>query len=67
MKQNNAHLGLFVGFQKFVGITESCWIFLKGNETFQSFFEGDLELLIYRWETGFLKIQNMSNLDKNVS
>ena len=67
MKQNNAHFGLFVGFPKFGGITEICRMFLKGNETFQLFFEGVVELLIYRWENAFLKIQNMSNLDKNVS
>ena len=46
MKQNNAHFGLFVGFPKFGGITESCRIFLKGNETFQLFFEGVVELWI---------------------
>ena len=67
MKQNNAHLGFFLGFPKFGGTTQSCRIFLKGNETFQLFFEGVVELWIYRWENAFLKIQNMSNLDKNVS
>ena len=67
MKQNNANFGLFVGFPKFGGIIEICQIFLKGNETIQLFFEGAVELLIYRWENVFLKIQNMSNLDKNVS
>ena len=67
MKQNNAHFGLFVGFPKFGGITEICRIFLKGNETFQLFFEGVVELLIYRWGNAFSKIQYMSNLDKIVS
>ena len=67
MKQNNANFGLFVGFQTFESIVEICRIVLKRIETFQLFFEGDLELLMYRWENAFLKIQNKSNLDKNVS
>ena len=67
MKQNNANFGFFLDFPKFVGIIEMCRIFLKGNETFQLFFEGVVELWIYRWENAFLKIQNMSNLNKNVS
>ena len=66
MKQNNANFGLFLGFPKLEGIIEICRIVLKGNETFQLFFEGAVELLIYRWENAFLKIQSLSNLDKNV-
>ena len=53
MKQNNAKFGLFVGFPKFEGIIEFSQIFLKVNEIFHLFFEGVVELWIYRWENAF--------------
>ena len=43
MKQNNAKFGLFLGFPKFGVVIEICRIVLKGDETFQLFFEGVLE------------------------
>ena len=58
MRQNNAKFGLFVGYPNFGSITELCRMFLKGNDTFQLFFQGILESLIHRWENAFLKIRN---------
>ena len=58
MKQNNAKFGHFVGFPKFGGIIEICRIFLKGNETFQLFFEGVVELWICQWENAFFENPN---------
>jgi hypothetical protein len=64
IKQNNAFVWLFIDFPKFRGISEISKIFLKGNETLQLFLGGSSELLIYRWENVFWKLQLLSFFER---